>query len=53
MIEKMAVGGTMSPKEQELRNCLEFYYLRNMFRNKPMSEEEKKQSEDILEKVKI
>ena len=40
----MAVGGKMTEKEQELRNVLEFYYLRNKFRDKPMNEEEKLKS---------
>ena len=51
MIENMAVGGTMNPKEQELRHALEFYYLRNRFRDKPLSEEEEKQAETMLETI--
>ena len=49
----MALGGKMTSKEQELRNVLEFYYIRNKFRNKPMTDEEQKQADTILEKIKI
>ena len=51
MMEQMAVGGLMTVKEQELRNVLEFYYLRNKFSEKMMTEEEQSQANEMLEKI--